>query len=64
MEVQDAEGRPIPGFALDEQPPVFGDTLDGTIAWNGGGDRSGLIGKPVRFRFELKAADVFAFRTV
>ena len=64
IEIQDEKGRPIERFCLDDMEPLFGDELDAPIAWKGGGDLSTLIGKPVRFRFRLKDADVFAFRTV
>jgi hypothetical protein len=63
VEIQDENGIPIEGFSMDDMEPLFGDELDAPIAWKGGGDLSALIGKPVRLRFCLKDADVFAFRT-
>jgi len=42
--------------------PLFGDELDAAIPWKGGRDLLGLAGEPVRFRFELRDADLFAMR--
>jgi hypothetical protein len=62
VELQNEQGRPVPGFYMPEMAPLFGDELDAVVRWKNGGDLSGLIGKPVRFRFLLKDADLFAMR--
>ncbi|MBI4622033.1 MAG: hypothetical protein HY736_02290 [Verrucomicrobia bacterium] len=62
VELQDEKGRPLPGFALEDCPPIFGDTLDRAVGWTGGGDVSALAGKPIRLRFELKDSDLFSFQ--
>ena len=62
VEIQDAGGHPQPGFCLNECAGIFGDEIDGVACWEGGADVSSLAGKPVRLRFTLKDADVFAFR--
>jgi len=64
VEMQDESGKPIPGFALRDMEPMFGDELDAPVAWNEGGDMARLAGRPVRMRFFLKDADLFALRTV
>ncbi len=61
VELQDASGRPLPGFALEDCEPIAGDFIDQRVAWKGG-DLSSLAGKPVRLRFELKNADLYAFQ--
>ena len=63
IEVLDAQGKPIEGRTLAEMPPLFGDELDAVVQWKSSADLSGLIGQPVRFRFVLKDADLFALRT-
>jgi hypothetical protein len=63
VEIQDEQGRPVPGFALADMAPLFGDELDAPVAWKSGGDLSALIGKTVRFRFVLKDADLYALQT-
>ena len=62
VELQDEQGRALDGFGLDEMAPLFGDSLDAPVAWRAGGDLSALIGRPVRVRFALKDADLFAMR--
>jgi len=62
VEIQDAEGHPQPGFELTECPEIFGDKIDDVVRWRSGADVSALTGKPVRLRFALKDADLFAFR--
>ena len=62
VEVQDDEGRAISGFALDECPEMFGDEIGGRVDWGESADLGTLAGRPVRLRFELKDADVYAFK--
>ena len=62
VEIQDAGGRAVPGFSLTESPEIFGDRIDGPVAWKGGADLGPLAGKPIRLRVVLKDADLFSFR--
>ena len=62
VELQDAKGEPLPGFALDDCPEIFGDTLGREVRWKGGADLSMVAGRPVRIRFEVKDADLYSFR--
>jgi hypothetical protein len=63
-EIQDADGKALPGFALDDCPPLFGDTIERAVTWKNGGDISALAGKAVRLRFEFRDADVCSFSGV
>ena len=62
VEIQDAEGNPIPGFTLDDSPEIYGDSLDLVVEWKGGADVSALAGKPIRLRFVMEDADLYAIR--
>lgn len=62
VELQDPSGKPLPGFSLEDCPPVVGDEIERPVTWKGGSDVSALAGKPVRLRFVLKDADVYAFQ--
>ncbi len=62
VEIQDLEGRPLPGHALADCEPLFGDTVARSVSWTGGTDTGALAGKAVRLRFLLKDADVYSFR--
>jgi len=62
IELQDSEGKPLPGFTLDETPELFGDSLARAVAWKEGAGLAALAGKAVRLRFVMKDADVFSFQ--
>ena len=62
VEIQDAEGAPIPGYTLDDCPEIIGDEIERVVAWKGGSHVSKLAGQPVRLRFVMKDADLFALR--
>ena len=62
VEIQDETGRPIPGHALEDSQVVYGDALDRTVTWKHGADVSALQDRPVRLRFVLQDADLFALR--
>jgi hypothetical protein len=62
VEIQDAAGHPLAGFRLADMAPLFGDEVDGGVTWQAGSDVSALSGKPVRLRFVLHDADLYAFR--
>jgi len=62
VEIQDAEGRVLPGYALEDMEPVFGDQLDFPVFWKDHNSVNKLAGRSVKLRFELKDADVFSIR--
>lgn len=63
VEVQDANGRPIEGYTLADCPAICCDRIGHIVRWKGnGGDLRPLAGKPVRLRFSLNDADLYAFR--
>lgn len=61
VELQDAAGTPLPGYALADAEEIWGDELERVVTWKGGENVAALAGQPVRLRFVLKDADVFAF---
>jgi hypothetical protein len=62
VEIQDLDGKPLPGFALADCPPHFGDTIERVVTWRGGSDVGALAGRPVRLRFALQDADLYAYQ--
>jgi hypothetical protein len=62
VEIQDAHGKPLPGFALNDCSEVFGDDLQRTVTWKHGSDVGKLAGRPVRLRFTLSDADLYSFQ--
>ena len=61
-EIQDASGEPLPGFKLEDCPEIYGDHIARRVAWRESGDLSSLAGRPVRLRFVMKDADLFALQ--
>jgi len=62
VEIQDAAGKPIEGYALQDCNEVFGDDLDRTVTWKHGGDVSKLAGIPLRLHVTLGDADLYSFQ--
>ena len=62
VEIQDANGARQEGFALGSCPPIYGDSIEEVVAWQGGSNLSRLAGKPIRLRFELKDAHLYSMR--
>jgi hypothetical protein len=62
VEIQDADGNPVPGVRLADCHEQFGDELERIVSWKSGTDVSKLSGKPVRLRLVLKDADLYSFQ--
>ena len=62
IEIQDANGAPIPGFGLEDSQAIFGDEIERRVEWKQKPDLVALQGKPVRLRFVMKESDLYSFR--
>ena len=62
VEVQDADGKPIPGYALEDSVEMYGDEIEGVVGWQGGSSVAGLADRPVRLRMVLRDAGLYALR--
>lgn len=62
VQIEDEQGRPVPGYTFADAVPFVGDSLSESVAWKSGGDVSGLSGKSVRLRIAMKDAKLFAFQ--
>lgn len=60
--LEDVDGKPVPGFGLEDCVMQIGNELDRKVAWKSGTDVSKLAGKPLRLRISMKDADVFSFQ--
>jgi hypothetical protein len=60
VEIQDASGKPTPGFALDENIELFGNEIERAVQWKSSNDISRLAGQIIRLHFLMKDADLFA----
>ena len=62
VELQNESGQPIPDFALSDSRNLVGDAIEQTVRWTKGSDVSSLAGQPVRLRFVMQDADLFAIQ--
>ena len=62
VELQDADGKPIPGFTLADCEEIGGNFIDQSVYWKGKTDVTSLAGKAVRIHFKLKRAKLYAFQ--
>jgi hypothetical protein len=61
-EILDESGQPLPGFTLDQCVPLLSvDSTRRKLEWRGTADLSGLAGRNVRIRFELKQGRLYSF---
>lgn len=63
VEIQNADGQPLPGFAAADCKEIFGNRLEWPVNWKGG-DLAKLAGRVARLRFVMKDADVYALQFV
>ncbi len=61
-EIQDESGTPIPGYTLEDCDEIFGDAIERAVTWKGQSELKAIVGKPVRLRFVMNDADVYAIR--
>ncbi|MCA9172794.1 MAG: hypothetical protein KDB23_34285, partial [Planctomycetales bacterium] len=64
VELQGADGQPLPGFALTDCQRIVGDAIDMPVTWRGSADLTSLAGKVVKLRMVLLEADLFALQFV
>jgi hypothetical protein len=62
VEIQDANSKPVPGFALEDCEPIYGDHIARTVRWKGNPDLAKLAGQNVRIRFEMSDADLYSLK--
>lgn len=62
MQIEHPDGTPVPGFGLHECQPFVGDSVAEEIVWTGGRIGDLEPDAEIALRFELKDADVFAYR--
>lgn len=66
IEIQNEKGQPLPGFAMEDCPWIYGDSLDRPVEWirddRVDSDVNSLSGRPIKLVFELRDADLFSFQ--
>jgi hypothetical protein len=64
IEIMDNDNRPVSGRSFEDCDPIIGDFLDKEVSWKGLREIGSKSGQPVKLRFRLQAAELFALRFV
>jgi hypothetical protein len=62
IEIQDTDGKSLPGYSLAEATELIGDAIERVASWKSGPDVSKINGRSVKLRFVMKDADVYSLR--
>ncbi len=62
VELMDAAGKTLSGFAQSDSVELYGDEISRTVTWREHPQVQTLAGKPIRVRFVMKDADLYSFR--
>lgn len=62
VEIQDLAGESINGYLLEDCHELIGNEIERAVVWKSGEDVNKLVGRPIRLRFAMKDADLFALR--
>jgi hypothetical protein len=63
VEVQDGQGKPIPGFTLAESDIIHSaNQISRVVSWSGVSSLEKVQGREIRLHFRLRNADVYAFQ--
>ena len=62
VEIQDKDGNPIPEFTLDDCDRILMNDVSYTVRWQDDPDVSQLAGRPVRLKFDMRSAKLYAFQ--
>jgi hypothetical protein len=62
VELQDAAGKPLPGYGVEDAVEQIGDDIERTVTWKNGSQVGSLAGTTVRLHFVMKDVDLFSLR--
>ena len=62
VELQDADGKEIPGFTIGDCDPIKGDAISEIVSWKTVSDVSQIAGKTIRLRFKMREADLYSLK--
>lgn len=62
VELQDADGHALQGYTLDDCDVLIGDRINRTVTWHGQASLARYAAKPVRLKFVMMDADLYAFQ--
>ena len=62
VEVLGADGNPIPGFTQQDANILTGDSVAINVTWGGSNNLSSLGDEPIKLRFLMQDAKLYAFQ--
>jgi hypothetical protein len=63
VEILDENGKPVSGYTLQDCDQIYtANEINRVVKWNGNAGVSDLAGKPVRLRFVMRDADLYALQ--
>lgn len=62
FEIENENGKPLPGFTMADSQPIIGNETSRVVLWNGNGDLKSISSKSIRLRIYLKDADLYSIR--
>ncbi len=64
VEILDEDGTPVKGFSLEDADMMQGNFIRKTVTWGNGNEVSNLKSRPIRLRFVMHGAKLYAFQFV
>jgi len=63
VEILDENNKPIPGYTLEDCDQIYtANEINHVVKWNGESTVTKLADKPIRLRFVMRDADLYAFQ--
>ena len=62
VEIQNADGKPVSGYSLNEAEELIGNYIEHPASWRSGTDVSPLSNQPIRLRFVMKDANLYSLQ--
>jgi hypothetical protein len=62
VEIQNADGKPVDGYSLQDAEELIGNYIEHPAAWKNGADVSQHSGRPIRLKFVMKDADLYSLQ--
>ncbi len=62
VEIQNVQGKPIPGYSLSEAEELIGNYIEHPASWRSGNDVTKLSNQPVRLHFVMKDANLYSLQ--
>ena len=62
IEIQDENGKPIPGYSLENCEEIIGNEIKRIVSWSGNENVAPLSSKKVRLHIVMKDADLYALK--